>query len=40
VQKELLDSFERVENEEIGAGKHEEFHMLLHGLKEIYVKPE
>ncbi|MDQ1276668.1 MAG: hypothetical protein QG610_2246 [Euryarchaeota archaeon] len=40
VQKELLDSFEIVEKEEIGAGKHEEFHTLLHSLKDIYVKPE
>ncbi|MCC4770921.1 hemerythrin HHE cation-binding protein [Methanosarcina sp. DH2] len=40
VQKELLDSFEIVENEEIGAGKHEEFHMLLHGLRDRYVEPE
>ncbi|WP_048051532.1 hemerythrin domain-containing protein [Methanosarcina soligelidi] len=38
VQKELLDSFERVEDEEIGAGKHEEFHLLLHELKDIYLK--
>jgi hemerythrin-like domain-containing protein len=40
VQEKLLDSFEYVEKEEIGAGKHEEFHKLLHSLKEIYVKTE
>ncbi|WP_048126604.1 MULTISPECIES: hemerythrin domain-containing protein [unclassified Methanosarcina] len=40
VQKELLESFEVVENEEIGAGKHEEFHRQLHHLKEIYLIPE
>lgn len=40
VQEKLLDSFEVIENEEIGAGKHEEFHMLLHSLKDIYVKSE
>jgi len=40
VQKELLDSFEIVEKEEIGAGKHEEFHTLLHSLKDIYLNPE
>jgi len=39
IQKELLESFEIIENEEIGAGKHEEFHMLLHDLKDIYLKP-
>ena len=40
VQEKLLDSFEVVEKEEIGEGKHEEFHMLLHSLKDMYVKPE
>lgn len=40
VQGKLLDSFEVIEKEEIGAGKHEEFHMLLHSLKDIYLKPE
>jgi hemerythrin-like domain-containing protein len=39
MQKQLLDSFEVVEKEEIGAGKHEELHMLLHSLRDIYVKP-
>lgn len=38
VQKKLLDSFEVVENEEVGAGRHEEFHKLLHNLRDIYVK--
>lgn len=40
VQEKLLDSFEVIEKEEIGEGKHEEFHMLLHSLKDIYLKPE
>ena len=40
VQKELLDSFEVVEKEEIGAGKHEEFHRLLHSLRDMYIKPK
>ena len=36
-QKELLCEFEKVENEKIGAGKHEEFHKLLERLKETYA---
>lgn len=40
VQKKLLDSFQVIEKEEIGAGKHEEFHTLLHSLKDIYLKQE
>lgn len=30
-------AFERLEIDEIGAGRHEEFHEMLHGLKEIYL---
>lgn len=37
VQENLLKSFEIVEIEKIGEGKHEEFHKMLHNLKEIYV---
>jgi len=36
-QENLLKSFEIVEIEKIGEGKHEEFHKMLHNLKEIYV---
>ncbi len=34
----LLGAFERLEVERIGAGKHEEFHKLLHELQDIYLK--
>lgn len=37
-QEELLEGFEKVESEKIGIGKHEEFHKLLHHLKEVYLK--
>lgn len=37
-KKELLEDFERVEQERIGPGKHEEFHRLLHDLKTAYLK--
>ncbi len=36
-QKELLPQFEKVEIERIGAGKHEEFHKLVHHLKKVYL---
>lgn len=36
-QKELEEEFENLEVERIGLGKHEEFHKLLHQLKEIYL---
>ncbi len=36
-QEELNEKFEELEVERIGAGKHEEFHKLLHQLKEIYL---
>lgn len=36
-QKELLDEFEKVEEEKIGRGKHEELHQILHHLKEFYL---
>ena len=35
-QQELVAEFERVEREEIGPGKHEEFHHLIHRLSEAY----
>lgn len=37
-QEELLEGFERVEEEKIGIGKHEKFHRLLHRLSEIYLR--
>lgn len=37
-QKELVDGFEKVEEERIGKGKHEEFHKLLHHFEEIYLR--
>jgi len=35
-QKELLQEFDRVEREEIGAGVHEKYHEMLHRLRDIY----
>jgi hemerythrin-like domain-containing protein len=35
--RELEEEFEKVEKEKIGQGKHEEFHKLLHRLKELYL---
>ncbi len=35
-QDELLKSFERIEQERIGPGKHEEFHRLLKQLEQTY----
>jgi hemerythrin-like domain-containing protein len=37
-QEKLLEDFEDLERERIGAGMHESFHELLHQLKEIYLK--
>jgi hemerythrin-like domain-containing protein len=37
-QDELLEEFEKVEEEKIGKGKHEEFHQLLKNLREVYLK--
>jgi len=36
-QQELWNGFEKIEEERIGAGRHEEFHALLHKLREIYL---
>jgi hemerythrin-like domain-containing protein len=36
-QGELDEEFEKLEVDRIGLGKHEEFHKLLHQLKEIYL---
>lgn len=32
----LLDGFAEIEEQRVGAGKHEEFHRMLHRLQEIY----
>jgi len=37
-QERLLADFEKVEIERIGAGKHEEFHHLLHELEQFYLR--
>lgn len=37
-QEELLEGFESIEQERVGAGKHEEFHRLLDRLKEVYLE--
>ena len=37
-QKRLLVEFERVEEERVGHGKHEEFHQLLHRLRDTYLE--
>ena len=34
---ELVEAFERLERERIGAGKHEEFHAMLDRLQETYL---
>lgn len=36
-QAELVKEFERVEEERIGPGKHEELHQLLHNLRDVYL---
>ncbi|NLN38762.1 MAG: hemerythrin [Smithella sp.] len=36
-QKELVEGFDRVEREEIGAGVHEKYHDLLHRLRDTYL---
>lgn len=37
-QEVLFDGFEKIEESRIGAGKHEEFHALLHTLGDLYLK--
>ncbi len=34
----IFEAFERIEIEKIGAGKHDEYHKLLHELKSIYLR--
>ena len=36
-QKELFEGFEKIEEDRIGLGKHEEFHDLIHKLSRIYL---
>lgn len=38
LQADLFKIFEKLKEEEIGHGKHEEFHVMLEDLKEIYLK--
>lgn len=38
LQAKIEESFETLEREVIGAGKHEEYHALLKELKDIYLK--
>ncbi|MDD5289535.1 MAG: hemerythrin domain-containing protein [Dehalococcoidales bacterium] len=38
IQDKLLEEFEKIEEEKIGAGKHEELHKTLHRLKEFYLE--
>lgn len=33
----LLDGFAEIEEQRVGAGKHEEFHRMLHSLQEVYI---
>lgn len=37
-QEQLTEKFEELERERIGPGRHEEFHELLHRLRDIYLK--
>ena len=37
-QQDLVEGFEKIEVERIGEGTHEEFHKLLHQLRDIYLK--
>jgi hemerythrin-like domain-containing protein len=37
-QEQLYDKFEKLEKEEIGHGRHEEFHQLLNHLKQTYLR--
>jgi hemerythrin-like domain-containing protein len=37
-QRELIEKFEKLEQERIGIGRHEELHELLHHLKDKYLE--
>ena len=36
-QEEMMEGFEKIEVERIGEGTHEEFHKLLHQLRDVYL---
>lgn len=36
-QNRLFEEFEKIENEKVGVGKHEQFHKMLESLKKIYL---
>ena len=36
-QNELIREFERLENEKVGVGRHDEFHKMLHYLESVYL---
>lgn len=36
-QKELLEGFDKIEQEEIGAGVHEKYHDLIHRMRDTYL---
>jgi len=38
IQAELLEGFKEIEERRIGYGKHEEFHKMLHALRDEYLK--
>lgn len=38
-QAELSEGFERIENEKIGVGRHEQFHAMLDNLNALYLHP-
>ncbi|HAR35847.1 MAG TPA: hemerythrin [Acidobacteria bacterium] len=38
IQKKLTEGFERIENEVVGPGRHQEFHQLLEKLEEKYLE--
>ena len=37
-QAEMLKGFEEIEEKRVGHGKHEEFHKMLHSLRDEYLK--
>jgi hemerythrin-like domain-containing protein len=40
VQNQLYEQYEKLEEEVIGVGKHEEFHSLLRQLRQAYLEPD
>jgi hemerythrin-like domain-containing protein len=39
VAAKLTEKFEEIERDRVGKGKHEAYHAMLHGLKELYEVP-